>query len=328
MKLSIIIPVYQVKSTLRRCLDSIIGQEFRDWQMILVDDASTDGSDVLCDKYVKKERRIQVIHLKRNGGLSAARNAGLEKAKGDYVTFVDSDDYIAPDTLKQLMELLNVRSDYDILEYPVNKHYGSKNRTTLYLGRKEYKDKWTYWLEAKGYRHAYAWNKIYRRELLRNVKFPPGRHFEDVFFMWQVLKRTRIIATTDVGMYYYCHNPKGISHTATAEDLTDLLTGHVRVLNDYTRQLENNASLTKFGKAMDEYYASVLNIQMDVYDACGKLYQLRNLNRKDRRGNPLPPPQPPHFPILPYYSTWKLKLMHYIGLERLCALHRIFRRRR
>jgi glycosyltransferase involved in cell wall biosynthesis len=328
MKLSIIVPVYQVKSTLPRCLDSIISQSFRDWQMILVDDASTDGSGEICDKYVKKERRIQVIHLKRNGGLSAARNAGLEKAKGDYVTFVDSDDYLADDTFKQLMELINVRSDYDILEYPVNEHYGSKHRNTLYLGRKEYSNKWSYWLEAKGYKHTYAWNKIYRRDLLRNVKFPPGRHFEDVYFLWQVLKRTHIIATTDVGMYYYCHNPKGITLNASAESLTDLLTGHIRVLNDYTRQAENNKSLGKFGKAMGEYYASVLNIQLDVYRACGQLYKLRDLRRKDRRGNPLPPPQPPHFPILPYRSTWKLKLMHLIGLERLCALHRIFSRHR
>jgi glycosyltransferase involved in cell wall biosynthesis len=133
MKLSIVVPVYQVKSTLPRCLDSIIRQSFRDWQMILVDDASTDGSAQICDKYVRQERRIQVVHLKHNAGLSAARNAGIEKAKGDYITFIDSDDYIADDTLKLLMELLNIHPDYDILEYPVYEHFGSNQRHMLHF---------------------------------------------------------------------------------------------------------------------------------------------------------------------------------------------------
>lgn len=104
MRLSIIIPVYQTRNTLNRCVDSILTQDFRDWQMILVDDASTDGSAKICENYAKKEGRIQHVRLKRNSGLSVARNAGLAKAKGDYIMFVDSDDYLAPDTLKELME--------------------------------------------------------------------------------------------------------------------------------------------------------------------------------------------------------------------------------
>ena len=89
MKLSIVIPVYQVADTLPRCLDSIANQSFRDWQGILVDDASTDGSSEICDDYVKQDRRFQVVHLKRNKGLSNARNIGISKARGEYITFID-----------------------------------------------------------------------------------------------------------------------------------------------------------------------------------------------------------------------------------------------
>ena len=326
MKLSIIVPVYQVKSTLPRCLDSVIRQSFRDWQLILVDDASTDGSGQICDKYVRQERRIQVVHLKRNAGLSAARNAGIEKAKGDYITFIDSDDYIADDTLKLLMELLTIHPDYDILEYPVYEHYESRQRHMLHFNRREYDDKWAYWLEGKGYQHTYAWNKIYRRDLVRNLRFPVGRHFEDVYFMTQILKRCRLIATTDVGLYYYCYNPDGITQNATARGLTDLLAAHIKVLNDFSRKTANDVSLAKYSNAMAAYYASVLNIQLDVYDAGGKLIQPnKEAKKEDSRKDPLEP-QP--FPILPYYNTWKLKLMHYLGLKRLCQLHRIFHRSR
>jgi len=150
MRLSIIIPVYQVKHTLGRCLDSIVGQSFRDWQAILVDDASTDGSADICDTYACRDARIQVIHLKKNAGLSAARNAGIDKAKGDYLTFIDSDDYIADDTLKMLMETLAVHPDYDMIEYPVMEHFGSTHPHLLQFFTKEYTDM----LEYCTFRHV------------------------------------------------------------------------------------------------------------------------------------------------------------------------------
>ena len=325
MKLSIVVPVYQVKSTLPRCLDSIIRQSFRDWQMILVDDASTDGSAQICDKYVRQERRIQVVHLKHNTGLSTARNAGIEKAKGDYITFIDSDDYIADDTLKLLMELLNIHPDYDILEYPVYEHFGSNQRHMLHFPRREYSDMLTYWLEGVGYQHTYAWNKIYRRDLVRNLRFPAGRHFEDVYFMSQILNRCPLIATTDVVLYYYCYTPNGITQNATAQDLTDLLNAHIKVLNDIFAKISSDISLAKYNEAMSAYYASVLNIQLDVYNAGVKAVLPQDVSKQSPKNvthEPLP------FPILPYYNTWKLKLMHYLGLKRLCQLHSLFRHSR
>src|SRR5574344_1038649 len=105
MKLSIIIPVYNVKGTLERCVDSVLAQKYHDYQLILVNDGSTDGSQDICNKYMEQEHRIQVIH-KENGGLSDARNAGLDVAKGDYFFLVDSDDWIHKQTIEIMMQMI------------------------------------------------------------------------------------------------------------------------------------------------------------------------------------------------------------------------------
>ena len=318
MRLSIIIPVYQVKHTLGRCLDSIVGQSFRDWQAILVDDASTDGSADMCDTYAHRDARIQVIHLKKNAGLSAARNAGIDKAKGDYLTFIDSDDYIADDTLKMLMETLAVHPDYDMIEYPVMEHFGSTHPHLLQFFTKEYTDMLEYWLRCKAYRHTYAWNKIYRKELFSHVRFPTGMTFEDSLTLPLILKNCRRVATTGMGLYYYCENPDGITRRATAADLSCLLLAHVRTISNIERELDEREEKQKWNHDMGTYYARVLNIQFDVYDQSGSFYVS---NRKGRKTD-----VKYRFPILPYRNTFKLKLLHLLGIKCLCSLHRTLKR--
>ena len=273
---------------MRRCLDSIVQQSFRDWQLILVDDASTDGSADICAKYVQEDHRIQMIKHKENRGLSAARNSGLQKVRGEYVTFVDSDDALMKDTLQQVMEILAFHPDYDMIEYPVYEHYGNlKTQHLLQFQRQEYTNMADYWLKGKAYQHAYAWNKIYRRELFHGITYPEGNKFEDVFTLPKILQRCRIVATTDVGLYYYYDNPKGITQTADGKALTNLLDAHRQVLprvND------------------SEYYAHVVNIALDVYEHTGRV---------------------PELPELPYRDTTKLKLKHLLGFRRLCQMNKV-----
>lgn len=306
MKLSIVIPIYQAESTLTRCLDSIANQSFRDWQGILVDDASTDGSSAICDEYVKRDRRFQVVHLKQNGGLSNARNTGISKARGEYITFVDSDDYIADESFKTLFEIINTRPDYDMLEYPVYEHYGSKKRNRLQFLRKDYTDMMAYWLEGEAYKHAYAWNKIYKREVFKDVRYPKAKVFEDVFTLPEILKNCKRVATTDVGLYYYCHNPKGITETANGKDLSNLLEAHTRTLADIRKAMRKRKDKEEINHYLKDYYAHMLNIQLDVYRERGMISK--------------------YFPILPFKHTFKLRLLHLIGLKRLCQLHKIFHR--
>ena len=308
MKLSIVIPVYQAENTLTRCLDSIANQSFRDWQAILVNDASTDNSRAICNDYVKRDRRFQVVHLNHNGGLSNARNVGISKARGEYITFVDSDDYIADESFKILFEIINTNSDYDLLEYPINEHYGSKKKHLLQFQRKEYTDMLAYWLEGEAYKHTYACNKIYKREVFKGVKYPRQKVFADALVLPSILKNCKRVATTDVGLYYYCYNPNGITETANGKDLSNLLEAHTRALADIRKSMRRRKDKEDLNRYLREYYAHVLNIQLDVYRELGKISQ--------------------YFPILPFKHTFKLRLLHIIGLKRLCQLHKTFHRLR
>ena len=296
MKLSIIIPVYQVEQTIRRCIDSILSQSFAEWEIILVNDGSPDGCPNICDEYDKNYEKIRVIH-KENGGLSDARNVGIDDAKGEYVTFVDSDDYLGDDTLKKVMRLVDIHPEYDILEYPVFEHFMlMDNERQLVFDNCEYRDMRKYWLEGKAYTHTYACNKIFRKELFAKVRFPVGKLFEDVYTLPLLLKEAKVVATTAQGMYFYTHNPDGITVNADGKALSNLLEAHLNVIPEMVDA---------------EYYSHVLNIQLDVYE----------LSEAE-----------PIIPILPYYSTLKLKLLPIIGIKRLCKwnkiLHSLMRRKR
>ena len=131
MKLTIIIPVYKVEAYLDFCLKSIARQNVEDYEVILVDDGSPDRSGALCDAWVRKDGRFRVIHCPENRGLSAARNRGLDEARGEYVTFVDSDDYISPHTLQANMELLALHPEADVLEYPVCVYHARQKPTVI-----------------------------------------------------------------------------------------------------------------------------------------------------------------------------------------------------
>ena len=212
MKLTIIIPVYNVEAYLDFCLKSIARQNVEDYEVILVDDGSPDRSGALCDAWVRKDGRFRVIHCPENRGLSAARNRGLDEARGEYVTFVDSDDYISPHTLQTNMKLLALHPEADVLEYPVCVYHGTAKAYRYTPGTCEITD-YTGWAHRKGYIHSYAWNKIYKRSLWKSLRFPEGRWYEDVFTIPAVLRQARYILRSDKGLYYYCSRQGSISNT-------------------------------------------------------------------------------------------------------------------
>lgn len=291
MQLSIIIPVYNVEDTLSRCVESVLSQSFTDYEVILVDDGATDGSPRLVDKYAEKDARIKAIH-QPNQGLSAARNTGIDRSTGKYLTFIDSDDFIETDTLSQLMSLLAQHPTWDMIEYSVMERYGSKQQNHLCLPNKVYSNMNEYWLTGKAYLHSYACNKVYKRELFDKVRFPKGKTFEDVFTLPKILKEATQVATISIGTYYYCFNDKGITQNANGTDLTNLLNAHL----DYIKDTQNIDAA---------YYAHLLNIQMDVYETTHST---------------------PILPILPFKNTLKLRLLHILGLKQLCKLNELIHR--
>ena len=210
-------------------------------EVILVDDGSPDRCPQLCDEWAQKDSSVRVIH-QLNGGLSAARNAGIDIAAGQYITFVDSDDWLSPDTYASLLEQMD---DLDLLEYSI--------AGRLQLSNRSYTNTNSYWLDAQAYTHTYAWNKIFRRELFNGVQFPEGRIFEDVYTLPLLLRKARKIGTTSHGSYHYTQNPQGITARADGGGLAQLLDAHL-------------------GSRMpidDRYYMYLVNIQMDVREQTG-----------------------------------------------------------
>ena len=299
MKLSIIIPVYRTEDTLDRCVESVLHQDHPDMEVILVDDGSPDRCPVRCDDWAAKDQRIRVVH-KVNGGLSDARNAGIGIATGDYVTFVDSDDYLAEDTYGPLMQRLGQQPDIDILEYPVYVHYGSPRQyLTDFKPETTYHDMETYWLDGRAYQHTYACNKIFRKSLLEEVRFPVGRVFEDTQTLPRLLEKTGTVVTCSLGLYYYCSNSNGITQTADGQALQMLLQPHVEMIGRIRRK----------DKAFETYYLHVLNIQMDVFELTGSTPIL-----------PLLPVKSSHFT-----GTQKIKAiaLNLLGINRICQLNKI-----
>ena len=296
MKLSIVIPVYQVEGTLNRCVESVISQTFADYEIILVDDGSPDKCPQMCDEWSHRDKRIKVIH-QPNSGLSDARNAGIDIAQGDYITFVDSDDFIGPDTYLPLMTLLEKRPEIDILEFPIYWHYGSEEQQFIDYGEKDYIDMTDYWLKGYAYEHTYMWNKIFRRDLFMMERFASKQIFEDVDILPRLLQHAKCVTTTRQGLYLYCLNSQGITANAKEEELCMLLEGHLKVM-------ENKHILND-----NRYYMHVLNIQIDVCKLTGVSPRLK------------------HVFVNPFTTGLTLKdrikslILNTIGITLLCKLH-------
>ncbi len=300
MKISVIIPVYQVEKTLQRCVDSITAQSFADWEAILVDDGSTDGSAAICDSCQTNDSRIKAIH-EENRGLGAARNRGIEEATGDYIMFVDSDDTLSSETLEKLAAETANHADCDLIEFPIFTKYGNaKEQSIQSFPRNTYTDKWDYWFNGLAYAHSYACNKIFRREVFSKVKFTENKKFEDLFTLPKIMDVCRKVATTDVGLYYYYDNGNGITATA-GTDITDLLEAHLLVISG---QLHWNCPEHITRKAFNQYYAHLVNIQLTVCERCG-IHML-------------------HMPTLPVAVSPKTALLSIIGMKNLCRLNNLY----
>lgn len=209
--ISVIVPVYNVKQYIERCVDSILVQTYTNIEIILVDDGSTDGSGNLCDTYAGKDARVQVVH-KDNGGLSDARNAGIQAAKGEYYAFVDSDDYVAADYIAYLYNLLDVKLNKDRMQISIcgyRKVYGSR------INAKDSADHTAGTIRAydseEGLFHllyqkemiSSAWGRLFQAELFREIRFPKGRLHEDVAVIYKLFDAADKIICGSEEKYYY-----------------------------------------------------------------------------------------------------------------------------
>lgn len=299
MQLSVIIPVYRVEHTLRRCVDSILAQCPDNTEVILVDDGSPDSSPQICDDYARADKRVKVIH-RTNGGLGSARNSGIDTATGDYLMFADSDDFLADGTIRNLIETVKKHPEYDFVEFPVYEWYGDpKRQYRLTFTDEVFTDMDDYWLRCRAYRHTYAWNKIYRSGIFKALRFAENTKFEDAHTLPSILSCCQTVATTPEGLYYYCSNPTGITSTADGEALSQLLEAHVPQFLKLESRYGHKDNNTHW--LLEEYYACLLNIQLDVFRMTGKA---------------------PTLPQRHYTSTIKLLSSTLLGIKTLCTLNK------
>ena len=202
--ISIIIPVYKVEPYLQRCLDSVVNQTYRNLEIILVDDGSPDRCGAICDEYAAKDKRITVIH-QENKGLSAARNAGLDIARGDYIQFVDSDDWIEPETCSTV---LGIAIDYqvDIVCFGFNRVLSSGEFIPKSVSFSSEIDKSALIRQSVwrcGPIRDFVWNKFFLKKLFDDVRFPEGKTYEDLWVTYRLIHKADRIYATDSVLYNY-----------------------------------------------------------------------------------------------------------------------------
>ena len=277
MKLSIIIPVYNVEQYLQSCVQSVITQTYQDLQVILVNDGSTDSSGALCDQLAKQDKRIQVLH-KKNGGLSDARNAGLKVATGDYVAFLDSDDvYLLNDGLKLLMALAQAEQP-DVLLFQAVDVYPNHQSVRKaydedYMAIHSGTEVFAQLVRTQSFNMSACFQLI-RRELLEQhqIYFEKGLLSEDVDWslrLWQYVSKVRAI---NLPLYGYQHREGSISTTYTIRNLRSyerIFAKFVQLYND--RVVDAHTEL---------YWKTVMGYLAQMYTSC--LYAYGQIARKDK----------------------------------------------
>lgn len=248
---SVIVPIYKVEAYLDRCVGSVVAQTYENLEIILVDDGSPDNCGAMCDTWAAKDHRIRVIH-KENGGLSDARNAGLAVATGEYISFIDSDDYIAPEFIAKLYKAM-AQNGADIAECATAyvDEAGSILRHRNAAPVKEMGK-----LEAlrrlilEDGIYQTVWNKLYRRVVIEGILFEKGKHHEDDFWTYQIFDRIGKLAVVERPMYYYLQRSGSIIGAGYTIKRLDGL--EARVLRmQYLQKYAELAALTRQNLVMD-----------------------------------------------------------------------------
>lgn len=207
---SVLVPVFNVEEYLGECIDSILLQSYDCIQVILVDDGSTDGSWEICQEYVSKDRRVEAYH-QSNLGVAATRNHLLDKIRGDYFLFIDSDDWIEPNMLEYLVDLLEKEgAGISMCDKVINGVTPFNTEPSVFCIDRE---RAVFDFLQHGYFKGMLWNKLIRSSLLSNNRFITDISYgEDALFCWELLKKVDIVAVSNKQLYHYRMNPNSISH--------------------------------------------------------------------------------------------------------------------
>lgn len=225
---SVVVPVYNVEKYLARCLDSIIAQTYKNLEIILIDDGSTDSGGKICDDYAARDSRIRVIH-QENVGLAEVRNVGIREAKGEYLQFVDSDDWVEPELVETCYKL-SQEYDADIVTFRGTRNYDNGTfrhapepvRPHIIMSGTEALSM----IMIPGYLNAASWNKFVKTSLYEGIEYPKGKLYEDLHTVYKYVAKARKVLCTSLELYHYFIRSASISNesfSARTYDLADAI---------------------------------------------------------------------------------------------------------
>lgn len=276
--ISIVVPVYNVEKYLDRCIESLTKQTYRDIEIILIDDGSSDASAKICDQWKEKDQRIRVVH-KENGGVSSARNLGLDMMKGEYLFFIDADDWLDENCLSELYGYMQedidiVNCDFEIVEEP-----GCQYDVFSYpeiFGKVSKEVCIRHYYESKLYMQI-IWGKLYRKELWEDVRFKKLANSEDTYAMFEVIEKARKVYLLDKKYYYYLQRTGGASHGIKASRYKDVL-----VTLEYNYE-KAKAEYPDFAELSAQNYIQNAYVLVKLYVREGKKEEAIELLKKMQR---------------------------------------------
>lgn len=287
--ISIIVPVYNVEKYIGKCLESLMNQTYTNIEIICVDDKSTDNSAQVCERMKIKDARIRVVREEHNKGLASVRNHGVEEASGEYVAFVDSDDWVTPDYLETLHNLLTLyeadvaQGSYvrTAVELEVSQTRTGNETVKCLTGRDAIKRLFSAPMVQPDIEYTIVCNKLYRKSIIANIFFPEGKIFEDQYFMPLCFYKCRKVAVTDRKLYYYRKNLQGITMQRYTVRFQDDVEIHERLMAYFEKEGESSLTAMIAARvvplAIDHYYraeyAGCIDAQRKAYLHILKVYR-------------------------------------------------------
>ena len=291
--ISVIVPVYKVEQYLDKCISSIVNQTYKNLEIILVNDGSPDNSGAICDDWAEKDGRIKVIH-KENGGSGKARNVALDIARGRYIAFVDSDDYISPLMLEHLYglfapdvdivecEFISVSGDHESFSVPsdpAHQEYAACEAMAFHIADNMFRQ--------------IIWNKLYRRETIANVRFPVDTRIDDEFWTYRVLANAGKVVHSNCIMYAYRQQPNSVMHQSFSMhrlQAVDAKCQRLELIKEQFPELLSSARINLWGTCV--YLGQMSLLHMDKAERTLAFNKLQAvcaqypLTREDKQGRP------------------------------------------
>lgn len=277
--ISVIVPVYNVEDYLDRCIESIVNQTYKNLEIILVDDGSSDNCPVMCDEWAKKDSRIKVIH-KENGGLSDARNYGIELSAGEYLSFVDSDDYVDSDFIESLHSAIEkFNTKLSICNMTTFDENGKTDETftqpykslTLAEGHEKYESL---------LRHC-AVNKLYKREIFDTIRYPKGKLYEDLYIYHHILDKVDKVAYTGKNSYFYFIRSGSIMNSTYTIHSTDIVWGYHNRARFYDSKKEYRLADDAYLWVYSRTAVAFSHLDKSIKENAEKLKEVKKLYNSD-----------------------------------------------